>query len=147
VTFPAGGMEGFRRAVIENRGYNTAVMGITYVEGLVGPASGRVGEAKIRFLVDTRAFYTVVPADVARNAGIKPARTERVRFADGRTARWRIGEARLRVNGRSTATWVLFGRPGTQPLLGAYTLEGMGLVVNSRTRKLSPSPEVIVAGI
>jgi len=120
-------------------------MGITYVEGRVGVASGRKAEAKIRFLVDTGAFYTVLPADAARRAGIKPVRTERVRFADGRTARWRVGEARLRVNGRSTATWILFGKSGTQALLGAYTLEGLGLQVNPRTRKLSPMPVVIVA--
>ena len=72
-------------------------------------------------------------------------REETVQFADGRKARWKLGEVRLEVDGRSVTTLVLFGKKGTQPLLGAYSLEGLGLSVDSRRRRLVHTPVVIVA--
>src|SRR2546427_1144322 len=57
--------------------------------------------------------------------------------ADGRKARWKVGEVRLEVDGRSVTTLVLLGKKGTQPLLGAYSLEGLGLSVDSRRRRLA----------
>ena len=49
------------------------------------------------------------------------------------------------MDGRSVTTLVLFGKKGTQPLLGAYSLEGLGLSVDSRRRRLVPMPIVVVA--
>ena len=120
-------------------------MGIAYVEGIVSHPSTAKRKTSLRFLVDTGAFFTVVPKDVLRKLGVKSSRVERVRFADGRTTKWKVGEAKLAVNGRSTTTWVLFGKPNTQPLLGAYSLEGLGLIVDPRTKRLVPMPVVIVA--
>lgn len=120
-------------------------MGIAYVEGTVRNPTIATRKANLRFLVDTGAFFTVVPRNVLHRLGIRPAREERVRFADGRTTRWKVGEAKLSVNGRSTTTWVLFGKADTQPLLGAYSLEGLGLIVDPRTKRLVPMPIVIVA--
>lgn len=120
-------------------------MGIAYVEGTISHTSQAAQKVRLRFLVDTGAFFTVVPRDVLRKLGVRPVREERVRFADGRTARWKVGETRLSVNGRATTTWVLFGKPKTQPLLGAYGLEGLGLIVDPRTKRLVPMPIVIVA--
>lgn len=120
-------------------------MGISYVEGILShpvKAASRVG---LRFLVDTGAFYTTVPRDTLRTLGIRPSREEVVRCADGRKARWKVGEARLSVNGRSTTTSVLFGKANTQPLLGAYSLEGVCLEVDPCTKKLKPIPTLIVA--
>ena len=68
-----------------------------------------------------------------------------MQFADGRKARWKVGEARLDLDGRSVTTLVLFGKKGTQPLLGAYSLEELGFTVDSRHRRLIPMPVVIVA--
>ena len=120
-------------------------MGITYVQGTLSPLGTARHRVALRFLVDTGAFFTVVPRDVLQKLGIRPSREERVRFADGRTTAWKAGVATLTINGRSTPTWVLFGKPNTQPLLGAYSLEGLGLIVNPRTKRLVPMPIVIVA--
>ncbi len=119
-------------------------MGIFYAQGtLTQPTSKR--QCTLRFLVDTDAFFTVVPRDVLSGLKIRPIREETVPFADGRKARWKVGEARLKIDGRSVATLVLFGKKGTQPLLGAYSMEGLGLSVDSRHRRLIPMPVVIVA--
>jgi len=120
-------------------------MGITYVEGILHHPTKETRRVNLRFLVDTGAFYTAVPRNILRKLGIKSSGEERLRFADGRTARWKIGEARLTVNGRSTNTWVLFGNLNIQPLLGAYTLEGLRLEVDPRSKKLKPMPVIIVA--
>ena len=49
-----------------------------------------------------------------------------------------MGEARARVDGRETTTWVIFGGDGTSPLLGAYTLEGVLLGVDPYNECLVP---------
>ncbi|MBI3304696.1 MAG: aspartyl protease family protein [Deltaproteobacteria bacterium] len=119
-------------------------MGIFYVDGTIIHAKR---QRKLRFLVDTGAFFTVVPRDVLSALQVSPMREETVQFADGRKARWKVGEVRLAIDGRSVTTLVLFGKKGTQPLLGAYSLEGLGLSVDSRHRRLVPMPVVIVASL
>ena len=120
-------------------------MGIFFVRGrLIQPGDPKQKRI-LRFLVDTGAFFTVVPRDVLSALRVRPIREETVQFADGRKARWKVGELRLEVDGRSVTTLVLFGKKGTQPLLGAYSLEGLGLSVDSRHRRLVPMPVVIVA--
>src|SRR5207247_10488132 len=99
-------------------------------------------QRRLRFLVDSGAFFTVVPHEVLSALKIRPVRKETVQFADGRRARWK---ARLEADGRSVTTLVLFGKKGTQAILGAYSLEGLGLSVDSRHRRLFPMPIVIVA--
>jgi clan AA aspartic protease len=120
-------------------------MGIFFVRGrLIQPGDPKQKRI-LRFLVDTGAFFTVVPRDVLSALRVRPIREETVQLADGRKARWKVGELRLEVDGRSVTTLVLFGKKGTQPLLGAYSLEGLGLSVDSRHRRLVPMPVVIVA--
>lgn len=120
-------------------------MGIFYVSGSITHSRDSRRQRKIRFLVDTGAFFTVVPKDVLSALRVSPIREETVQFADGRKARWKVGEVRLDVDGRSVTTLVLFGRKGAQSLLGAYSLEGLGFSVDSRHRRLAPMPVVIVA--
>lgn len=120
-------------------------MGIFYATATLRHPSRPTPQETLQFLVDTGAFFSVVPRDHLARLGVKPDREETVQFADGRTARWKVGEVRLTFDGRSTMTWVLFGKPGTKPLLGAYTLEGLGLTVDPRRKRLTPMPLVIVA--
>ena len=119
-------------------------MGVFYARGtLAGPGSRR--SCTLRFLVDTVSFFTVVPREVLTTLKVRPTGEETVQFADRRRARWKLGEARLQVDGRSVTTLVLFGAKGTQPLLGAYSLEGLGLTVDARHRRLTRMRVVMVA--
>jgi clan AA aspartic protease len=120
-------------------------MAIFHVKGTLTHPGEPKRKRELRFLVDTGAFFTVVPRDVLSASKISPVREETVQFADGRKARWKVGELRLDVDGRSVTTLVLFGKKKTQPLLGAYSLEGLGLSVDPRRRRLVPMPVVIVA--
>ena len=120
-------------------------MAIFYVDGTLSHPGDPKLKRKLRFLVDTGAFFSVAPRDILAMLKVAPVREETVQFADGRKARWKVGEVRLRVDGRAVTTLVLFGSKRTQPLLGAYSLEGLGLSVDARHRRLVPMPVVIVA--
>ena len=120
-------------------------MGIFYVNAAVSHPRNSERQHRLRFLVDTVAFFSVVPRDILSTLKVSPIREETVQFADGRKARWKVGEMHLSVDGRSVTTLVLFGKKGTQPLLGTYSLEGLCLTVDSRHRRLVPMPVVIVA--
>ncbi len=55
---------------------------------------------------------------------------------DGRLADYDVGETKIRVDGRIVTTLVIFGHDEGAPVLGAYTLEGLGLGVDPLRRRL-----------
>ena len=81
-------------------------------------------------LVDTGSFYTIVPTSLLRGLGTVPTEKVGLELADGRRVAWDIGEARATVDGRTVTTLVVFGEDGVEPVLGAYTLEGLRLSVD-----------------
>ena len=95
---------------------------------------------ELEAMVDTGSTYTMVPARLLHELGVKPIRQVGVVLADGRRARYDIGEARATIDGESVNTLVVFGEDGTRPLLGAYTLEGLGLAADPVHGRLVPMP-------
>ena len=93
---------------------------------------------EIDALVDTGAFYTMVSASQLTELGVTPTRSVHLELADGRVGEYDLGEARATIDGLSVPTIVVFGEEGAVPLLGAYTLEGLGLMVDPRNTKLLP---------
>jgi predicted aspartyl protease len=51
-----------------------------------------------------------------------------------------MAEAMARLDGQAGTTLVVFGEEGSQPLLGAYTLEGCGLAPDPVNRRLIHVP-------
>ena len=93
----------------------------------------------IEATVDTGAAYTTLPARLLRGLGIAPTATRRFLLADGRQVDMEIGRAWATVNGATEVTLVAFGDDDAPPLLGAYTLEGLGLAVDPASRRLVPT--------
>ena len=91
-------------------------------------------------LVDTGSFYTVVPASLLRRLETVPTEKAGLELADGRRVVWDIGEARATIDGRRVTTLVAFGEDGVDPVLGAYTLEGLRLSVDPVEETLVPIP-------
>ena len=87
-------------------------------------------------LVDTGATFTMVPASVLDGLGVEPEESIEFELADSSVREFRIGEARIRLDGREITTFVVFGEEGITPLLGAYTLEGMMLAVDTPNQRL-----------
>ena len=113
-------------------------MALTYVAGTVFRSGRRRRPAPVRFLVDTGAVYTVLPESVWRGLGLKGDRVAEFTLADGTTIRRDVSECRIQVEGRSATSPVVLGGPTDAPLLGAVTLETLGLMVNPLTRELLP---------
>jgi len=93
----------------------------------------------IQMLVDTGATFSVIPPRVARALGIRrPRRFVNVHLADGRRVRLGADVAILQIDGRQAPATILVGKVD-EPILGVEALEALGLVVDPRRKRLSPS--------
>jgi clan AA aspartic protease len=118
-------------------------VGITYVElEIANVAAPKKGE-KLEFLVDSGAVYSVVPARVLRRLGIKPVDKQEFRLANGEKIVRRKGVALFRYNGRAGGADVIFGEKGDHTLLGAFTLEALGLSLDPLKRELRELPMML----
>jgi len=113
-------------------------MAPTHVRAKVGRPGGRQRPIIVRFLVDTGAVYTVLPERVWRSLKLKPRRSAEFTLADGTTITRGVSECRFTVQGQSATSPVVLGGPEDAPLLGAVTLETLGLMVNPLSRELLP---------
>jgi clan AA aspartic protease len=113
-------------------------MGLTFVSVRVGnPANGHRAE-DVRCLVDSGAIYSLVPGEVLQRLGIEPHSTREFVLADGQVIQRRLATATFEYEGRRGDSMVIVGEPGDDPLLGATTLEGFGLVLDPFRRELRP---------
>jgi predicted aspartyl protease len=95
--------------------------------------------------VDTGAFYSSAPRPLLESLGVEPHKRERFILADGRVVESDIGRLWIRIGDRTEITLVLFAESGTEPWLGAYTLEGLALDVDLVNRRLVPKPWLLLA--
>ena len=93
-----------------------------------------------KLLVDTGSEYTWIPASKLENIGVRREKKD-VRFvmANGEVITRSVGFAILRVAGHFTLDEVVFSEAGDLALLGARTLEGLNLTVDSARKKLVAS--------
>jgi len=111
-------------------------MGITYVDGTVRGATGE--ERSVRFLVDSGATYSLLPKVDWEALGLEPKREEMFTLADGTQVARAVSEAYLALPQGEAHTPVILGKEGDEALLGAVTLEILGLVLNPFDRTLQP---------
>jgi len=120
-------------------------VGLTVLEIEVGnPANPEVTE-KVDFLIDSGAVYSVVPTPILEKLGIKPLAEEQFRLADGSKVVRKKGIALFRYGERVGGADVIFGEEGDHKLLGALTLEALGLVLDPLRRELKPLPMVLAS--
>ncbi len=118
-------------------------MGLTVLEIEVGnPANPDVTE-KIEFLIDSGAIYSVVPTPILEKLGIKPLIEQEFRLADGTKIMRKKGGALFKYGDRIGVADVIFGEEGDSSLLGAFTLESLGLSLDPLRRELKPLPMII----
>ena len=114
-------------------------MGVFSVPVEVGDPQG-VQFQTLEALVDTGSSYTALPQTVLQRLGVAPHARRPFLLADGRTVDRDIGRTWVRIDGRTEMTIVVFADEGTQPLLGAVTLEEFGLGVDPMRHRLVPMP-------
>ena len=113
-------------------------MGLTNQKLVVKESRGARRKADVNFLIDSGAVYSLVPARTLEKLGIRPYRTVDFSLADGRTITRQVGDAYFEYRGEGGAAPVIFGEEGDEPLLGATTLESIGLVLDPFKRRLIP---------
>ncbi|OGO48363.1 MAG: hypothetical protein A2W34_06725 [Chloroflexi bacterium RBG_16_64_32] len=112
-------------------------MGTFRVQIEVGDPQGERFLA-VEALVDTGATNTTLPSPLLASLGVTPHTTTVFELADGRELELGVGRTWVRVNGLQEFTQVVFASEGTEPILGAVTLEEMGLAVDPVKRRLQP---------
>ena len=114
-------------------------MGITLTNVRVSnPRRARGRAIEIEFLIDTGALYSVVPGSIARQLALEKLDREEFTLADGTHRSYDVGEAFFELEDRRGTSKVVFGPANVTPLLGALTLESLGLMVNPVTREVLP---------
>lgn len=112
-------------------------MGYVKVRAEAGdPEQTRVRE--LEFLVDAGASYMVIPPSLVGELGLRLVKKTRVTLADKREVDAGYAFAYVRLLGREASVTVLvFESP--MPLLGAFTLQVLGLEVDPANEEVRPS--------
>ena len=118
-------------------------MGTFSIEIEIGDSEGTRFET-VSALVDTGASYTTVPSPLLRRLDVTAH--DRVTFilADGRRIQRDLGRTWVRVEGKLEITLVVFGDEESEALLGAYTLQGLLLGVDTPNERLVPVPGLLM---
>src|SRR3989442_1337792 len=101
-------------------------------------AGGRF--APVEALVDTGATYTSIPRDVLEGLGVVPEEEWPFVLADGRQVGYPVAWITIEMRDRAQPTIVVFGDPGSEPILGVVTLEEFRLAVDPVNRRLVSVP-------
>jgi predicted aspartyl protease len=113
-------------------------MGTFYINCKVENHTDRKKSIQIaKLLVDTGSEYTWISAAKLEKIGVNREKKD-VPFimANGELVTRNLGFAILRVDGHFTIDEVVFAEKGDLALLGARTLEGLNLTVDSARKKL-----------
>jgi len=90
-----------------------------------------------RLLVDTGSEYTWIPAATLQKVGVVREKKDLCFvMANGELVTRSVGFAIIHVGGSFTIDEVVFAEPGDLALLGARTLEGLNLTVDSARKRL-----------
>ena len=119
-------------------------MGNFNVELTVSTADFSASES-VTALVDTGATFSMIPASQLRRLGIEPDETVEFELAGGEIAEYPTGWAGFAATGRRGRARVVFG-PEDEYLLGATTLEDLGLMVDPVGLRLVPTRRLLKPG-
>src|SRR5882757_910992 len=99
-----------------------------------------------KLLVDSEAEFTWINAETLKQIGVKREKKDYTFVrANGRHITRPVGFAIIRVGDALTTDEVIFGEPGDLQILGARSLEGMNLRVDSRAKKLVAGGAILAA--
>ena len=94
--------------------------------------------AHVDALVDTGSTYTSLPEGLLDDLGIERDEVRRFELADNRIVEYSMGETRLGLENRERTVPVVFAPNDTEPIIGATTLEILGLGIDPIREKLVP---------
>ena len=122
-------------------------MGTFYTNCRVENQVDRKRSAEVSKLhVDSGAEFTWIDAEILKKIGVKREKKDYTFvMANGQHITRPVGFAIIRVGDALTTDEVIFGEPGDLQILGARSLEGMNLRVDSRAKKLVAGGPILAA--
>ncbi len=112
-------------------------MGYTKIKGTVSNPR-RTKALELEFLVDTGAGYMVIPPAIAKDLGLEPLMKAKAILADKTEVEADYSSAYVKVMDREAPVPVLL-IDAPMPLLGAFTLQVLGLEVDPVKEEIRPS--------
>jgi len=102
------------------------------------PASpARVKE--LEAVVDTRAAYSWISRTRLEPLGVRPVRPMQFRTIEGHTIERDLAPVFVATDGYTGGDNVVLAEPGDMEVLGAHTLESLGVTVDPVSKKLVPT--------
>jgi clan AA aspartic protease len=120
-------------------------MGLTKLEIEIANPAHTENTRTIEFLIDSGAIYSVVPKKIIEELGIQPIGEQVFRLADGTKIVRKKGIAYFKYKENVGGADVIFGEENDSELLGAFTLEALGLGLDPLRRELIPLPMIIAS--
>ena len=93
----------------------------------------------LSLIVDTGASYSWVSRKQLEALGIRATRREQFRTIEGRIVERDLAPVFVRLNGHIGGDTVVMAEPGDAQVLGAHTLETLGLAADPVKKKLVPT--------
>ena len=105
------------------------------VSNLYDPARSH----ELELLVDTGAAYSWISRALLESLGIRSARRMQFRTIEGRIIERELADARVTLDGYTGPDTVVMGETGDMEVLGAHSIEGLGLAADPVQHKLVPT--------
>ncbi|MGA2377205.1 MAG: hypothetical protein ABSF72_16930 [Candidatus Sulfotelmatobacter sp.] len=102
------------------------------------PASSATGE-EIDVMVDSGASYSWVLRTRLEPLGVRPVRRMQFRTIEGKTIERDLVPVFVAADGFTGGDNVVMAEPGDMEVMGAHTLESLGLTVDPVSKKLVPT--------
>lgn len=87
-------------------------------------------------LVDTRRLYSIIPAQILEELGIKREDYQRFRREDGFVRQLGIGMARMELHDATATAHIVFGDDRQETVIGSLTLSTFGLAADPEQKRL-----------
>jgi len=110
---------------------------------IANPSNGAFLE--IEMVVDSGATYSQVPSSLLSRLKIDKKYKRKLKIATGKIIERDAGEISISIKDETLTTLVIFGDEGSEPLLGAVSLEQFGLAIDPINKTLLPVPELMLS--
>lgn len=84
----------------------------------------------------------LVPGDRLESIGLRPKAQRIYELADGSEIKMDITTGDLEFMGEIVGGTIIFGDPGTEPILGVTALESVGIEIDPRNQRLKRMPAI-----
>lgn len=117
-------------------------MGLIRLEVRLRNLGAPNGAYEAKFLVDTGATDSLVPASELSRIGVQPVGKKTYELANGEVVEYEFGLVEIGFMDEVTAGRVIFGPDNSEPILGVTALESAGIIVDPANRTLRKLPAI-----